>query len=85
LLGFVLFCIVVNAIAGKGEATSCYKWFYNHLDGYVEDKGKYWERIQSHEQTDRLYTKERKKLLLNTQFVFSHESMKNKTVPAEKL
>lgn len=34
LLGFT-----VSAIGGEGKPTSCFKWSYNHLDGFVAERG----------------------------------------------
>jgi len=87
-------CIVWSAIAGGGETNSCYKWSYNHLDGYVADSGDYWENIYSVKQTGRSYDGQQKdrqrdynhyRLQINTRFVFSHKNIRDKILLADTL
>lgn len=87
-------CIVHIATAGTGEPTSCYKWSYNHLDGYVYDGGNYWgnynqlkqaDRDYQGQQKDKHYTSYHRKLQINSQFVFSTERVQDKNQLAEKL
>ena len=87
------FCIVISAFAGKGEPTSCYKWSYNHLDGYVADKGNYevtsmsvkkTGKFSKEQQTNSHYANKNLRLQINTRFVFSSARFRDKTLVADK-
>ena len=87
------FCIVISAFAGKGEPTSCYKWSYNHLDGYVADNGNYegtsirvkkTGKLYKEQQTNSHYANKNIRLQINTRFVFSGERFRDKTLVADK-
>lgn len=86
------FYLVVSVIAGKGEPTSCYKWSYNHLDGYVADNVNYEvsnyilikrDKFYEGRQTTSHTVKKNLRLQLQTQFVFRYESSRDKALPAE--
>jgi len=88
------FCIVMSAFAGKGEPTSCYKWSYSHLDGYVADNGNYevtsfsvkkTGKFYKEQQTKSHYVNKKLRLQMNTRLIFSGEIFRDKTVPADKL
>ena len=87
------FCIVISAFAGKGEPTSCYKWSYNHLDGYVADNGNYegisfsvkkTGKFYQEQQTNSHHKNKNLRLQINTRFVFSGERFRDKTLVADK-
>jgi len=86
------FYLVVSAIAGKGEPTSCYKWSYNHLDGYVADNVNYEvsnfilkkiDRFYEGQQPDSHNVKKNLSLQLRIQFVFSYGISRDKSLPAD--
>jgi hypothetical protein len=94
VLSLFIFGIVLSAIAGKGEPISCYKWFYNHLDGYVADSGNIWARINSvkrenryfeEHQEDRRLENNHYRLEINRRLLFSNGKIKDKTLVADKL
>ena len=93
LILLFFFYLVVSVIAGKGgEPTSCYKWSYNHLDGYVADNVNYDVSNYILKKRDTFYEgrqttspNEKKNLRsqLQTQFVFRYERSCDKALPAE--
>jgi hypothetical protein len=86
------FYSVGNAIAGKGEPTSPYKWSYNHLDGYVTERDDYWDNNYGVKQKTKYsdgQNAERQNiykfdLQINAQFFFSHRKLHDKAWQAGK-